>query len=60
MIFKSNKEKYFSKKEVIDLMVSLCVTDANAEKTENSTLLLLQRDFQGYGLNTRKTKDTKN
>ena len=32
MIFKSNKEKYFSKIEAIDLMVSLSATDANSEK----------------------------
>ena len=32
MIFKSNKEKYFSKIEAIDLMVSLSATDANLEK----------------------------
>ena len=30
--FKSNKEKYFSKEEAIDLMVSLSATDANSEK----------------------------
>jgi hypothetical protein len=30
MIFKSNKEKYFSKIEAIDLMVSLSATDANS------------------------------
>ena len=32
MIFKSNKEKYFSKIEAIDLMVSLSATDPNSEK----------------------------
>ena len=32
MIFKSNKEKYFSKIEAIDLMVLLRATDANSEK----------------------------
>ena len=32
MIFKSNKKKYFSKIEAIDLMVSLSATDANSEK----------------------------
>ena len=32
MIFKSNKEKYFSKIEAIDLMVSLSANDANSEK----------------------------
>ena len=32
MIFKSNKEKYFSEEEAIDLMVSLSAIDANSEK----------------------------
>ena len=32
MIFKSNKEKYFSKEEAIDLMVSLSASDANSKK----------------------------
>ena len=34
MIFKSNKEKYFSEEEAIDLMVmvSLSANDANSEK----------------------------
>ena len=32
MIFKSNKEKYFSEEEAINLMVSLSATDANSEK----------------------------
>jgi len=32
MIFKSNKEKYFSKIDAIDLMVTLSATDANSEK----------------------------
>ena len=32
MIFKSNKEKHFSKEEAIDLMVSLSATDVNSEK----------------------------
>ena len=32
MIFKSDKEKSFTKEEAIDLMVSLSSTDANSEK----------------------------
>ncbi len=32
MIFKSNNGKSFSKKEAIDLMVSLSATDSNSEK----------------------------
>ena len=32
MIFKSNNGKFFTKAEAIDLMVSLCATDANSEK----------------------------
>ena len=32
MIFKSNKEKYFSEEEAINLMFSLSSTDANSEK----------------------------
>ena len=32
MIFKSNKEKYFSEEAAINLMVSLSATDANSEK----------------------------
>ena len=32
MIFKSNKEKYFSEEEAINLMVSLSETDVNSEK----------------------------
>ena len=32
MIFKSNKEKYFSEEEAKDLMVSLSANDANSEK----------------------------
>ena len=32
MIFKSNKEKYFSEEEAINLIVSLSSTDANSEK----------------------------
>ena len=32
MIFKSNKEKYFSEEEARNLMVSLSATDANSEK----------------------------
>ena len=32
MIFKSNKEKYFSEEEASNLMVSLSATDANSEK----------------------------
>ena len=32
MIFKSNKEKYFSEEAAINQMVSLSATDANLEK----------------------------
>ena len=32
MIFKSDKGKYFTKEEAIDLMVSLSENDANSEK----------------------------
>ena len=32
MIFTSNTGRFFSKKEAIDLMVSLSATDANSEK----------------------------
>ena len=32
MIFKSNKEKYFSEEEAVDLMVLLSPNDANSEK----------------------------
>ena len=32
MIFKSNKEKYFSEEEAVNIMVSLSATDANSEK----------------------------
>ena len=32
MIFKSDKGKFFTKEEAIDLMVSLSATDANSEK----------------------------
>ena len=32
MIFKSNKEKYFSEEEAINLMVSMSASDANSEK----------------------------
>ncbi len=32
MIFKLNKEKYFSEEEAINLMVSLSATEANSEK----------------------------
>jgi hypothetical protein len=49
MIFKSNKEKYFSEEEAIDLMVSLSANDANSEKKwrglHNS---LSKRDLQGH------------
>jgi len=32
MIFKSDKGKFFTKEEAIDLMVSLSATEANSEK----------------------------
>ena len=32
MIFKSNKEKYFSEEEAINLTVSLSATEVNSEK----------------------------
>ena len=32
MIFKSNKEKYFSEEEAINLMVTLSATDATSEQ----------------------------
>ena len=48
MIFKSNKEKYFSKIEAIDLMVSLSATDANSEKKWRGFYnSLSQRELQG-------------
>ena len=49
MIFKSNKEKYFSEEEAIDLMVSLSANDANSEKKSRALhIFLSQRDLQGY------------
>ena len=48
MIFKSNKEKYFSEEEASNLMVSLSATDANSEKKWRGLHnFLLQRDSQG-------------
>ena len=43
MIFKSNKEKYFSEEEAINLMVSLSATDANAEKKWRGFITLYQK-----------------
>ena len=50
MILKSNKEKYFSKIEAIDLMVSLSATASNSEKKWRGLYnFLSQRELQGFG-----------
>ena len=48
MIFKSNNEKFFTKEEAIDLMVSLSATDANSEKKWRGFYnSLSQRELEG-------------
>tara|TARA_Y100001968_G_C19404948_1_gene743124 strand:- start:327 stop:536 length:210 start_codon:yes stop_codon:yes gene_type:complete len=47
MIFKSDKEKAFTKEEAINLMVSLSATDANSEKKwKGFYISLSQAEFQ--------------
>ena len=58
MIFKSNKEKHFSKEEAIDLMVSLSATDINSQrKWKGFYHSLSERELHGERQERWKIKD---
>ena len=59
MIFKSDKGKYFTQEEAIDLMVSLSATDADSEKKrsgEVSTTLYRRQNIRMNGMSIGNLK----
>ena len=60
MIFKSDKGKSFTKKEAIDLMVSLSATDANSKRSGEVSITLYRRqNCRMRGVSLGKCKDIK-
>ena len=57
MIFKSNKGKYLTKEEAIDIMVSLSATETNSNRSrEVSITLYLRENYRVSGVSTGNLK----